>query len=821
MTSDVAASKTSISSDQVSSSTPRLQKKHLASAIMLAMLATGAPVQSALAATSAAPGSEVIVHQISAGPLAQQLMQLAAQHKVTLHFNANQLSGKRSAGLSGEYSLQDGLKVLLKGSGFKAVEQSPGVFTLKLAGLDKKLSQRDAVEMEELDQVVITSTRGNTLKVNSPQVVTVATREQIEKQLAVSSDSSTVLSNLLPSYTPSRQKMTGSGETFRGRAPLLLIDGVPQSNPLRATGREHHTIDFSMVERIEVIHGASAIHGMGATGGIINIITRRPEGDQLNQHVSVQTTLPTSDIGSDTASYKASYRVDGNKDNLDYLFGVSYEDQGLYIDGSGDPVGVDNTQGDQMDSDSYNLLAKLGYWLDDDRRIRASLNRYQIKGQNNYVSVDGDRENGIATTSERGTPEGDAPFNKVLTGSLSYDDHDLNGMTLSAQLFFQDFSGLFGATNTGTFQDESIAPVGTLYDQSRVLSTKVGTKLSLTKDDLMNDRLKVTAGFDVLVDQSEQDLYLTNRSWVPEVEYQNYAPFMQLELQALDSLVLHGGVRHEFSKLKVDDFQTVASRNGVQVGGGNPDFDENLINLGGVLQLTPTVSVFANYSEGYGMPDVGRVLRGIRTEGEDVDSFLNLQPIVTDNIEIGTRFNSDNLDFEISAYRSDSDFGSRLQFVDGEYFMNRQKTRTEGVEVALGYQINPNNKLQLAYAHMEGKYDSDDNGSLDAKLDGLNIAPNRLITSLSSRWSDKLDSFVQANYALDRKFDDPNKEFNGYVLVDAAVGYKLPHGKLNVSVANLFDKDYITYYSQSAVVRDERYFKGRGRTVTVGYSYDF
>jgi hypothetical protein len=34
-----------------------------------------------------------------------------------------------------------------------------------------------------------------------------------------------------------------------------MIDGIPQSNPLRPTGREMHTIDSSMIERIEVIKG--------------------------------------------------------------------------------------------------------------------------------------------------------------------------------------------------------------------------------------------------------------------------------------------------------------------------------------------------------------------------------------------------------------------------------------------------------------------------------------------------------------------------------------------------------------------------------------
>lgn len=686
------------------------------------------------------------------------------------------------------------------------------------AGVEASETKERVVQLEN---VVVTSSRTDMDPEKSPQVVTVITREQIEQQLSISSDSSTVLSNLLPSYTPSRQKMTSSGETFRGRTPLLMVDGVPQSNPLRPTGREGHSIDFAMVERIEVIHGASAVHGLGATGGIINIITRRPEQGSFNQHASVQTTLPTSELSSETASYKASYRLSGQSKDVDYLVGLSVEDQGLFIDGAGDPVGVDNTQGDQMDTQSYDLLAKLGYWIDDDKRMRLSLNRYQIEGQNNYLSVTGDRDKGVSTKSVRGTPVGDAPLNRVMTASLSYDDFDFHGMTLKAQLYSQDFEGLFGATLSGSFQDESIAPVGTLYDQSRVLSNKLGSKFSLSKDGLMDDRLRVTGGFDVLIDKSEQDLYLTGRSYVPEVEYVNYAPFMQFEFQASDALVLHTGLRREIAELKVKDFTTVAGKGGVNVKGGAPEFEETLFNAGAVYQLTDAVSLFANYSEGYGMPDVGRVLRGINIPDQDVDNFLNLAPIVTDNIEVGTRYQAGKLDFELSYYRSDSDFGSRLVRVGDEFLMSRQETRTEGVEASLGYQLNNRNQFKLAYAHTRGRYDSDDNGSLDAKLDGINIAPNRLTASWASQWNADLQTFLQANYAFDRDFDNPDKDFDGYLLVDAALGYSLPLGKMNLAVANLFDKDYVTYYSQSALVHDDRYFKGRGRTLTLSYSVDF
>ncbi|POD95323.1 TonB-dependent receptor [Pectobacterium odoriferum] len=684
-------------------------------------------------------------------------------------------------------------------------------------------AQDDTTKKDEAsgDEMVITASRSNIQQQKAPQVVTVITKEQIEQQMQVTSDSSQILSNLLPSFSPSRQKMSGSGETFRGRAALVMIDGIPQSNPLRPTGREMHTIDYSMVERIEVIHGANATNGMGAIGGVINIITRRPENGSFNQHVNVQTTIPTEKIRGETASYKTTYRVDGREDYLDYLFAIGYENQGLYLDGNNRPVGVDNTQGDTMDSRSYDLLAKVGYWLDDYQRIQLSVNRYHIKGENNYLSVDGIRTQGIPTTSVRGTPPGEAPNNSIWTTGLTYEHHDLAGMKLSALVFNQRYEALFGATQSSSFQDPALAPVGSFYDQSQSVANKYGTKLALTKDDLLDDTLKVTVGFDTLYDKGKQDLYLTKRTYVPKMEYTNYSPFIQGEYQLLDDLVLHAGVRHESAKLKVDSFQALAANNGVFVEGGSLTFNETLYNVGAVYSVTNSLDVFASYSEGFGMPEVGRVLRDVKAPNVKLSNFNNLKPIVTDNVETGFRFKKNRFDFEASYYQSNSKLGDRVEQQGDTFVSKREKTRIQGIEVTAGYQINERHKVNASYAHSEGKYDSNSDGKLDKKLNGLNIAPDRLITRWSANWNDQWSSFVQANYAFGRSFDDAGLAFDGYLLMDAAVGYKLPYGRLNVAVANLLDKQYITYYSQAAQANDTRYFSGRGRTVTLGYSIDF
>lgn len=673
----------------------------------------------------------------------------------------------------------------------------------------------------EIETVVVSALRSNIAEDKAAQTVVVIKKEDIERQMAISGNSSDVLSNILPSYTPSRGKMNGSGETLRGRTPLILIDGVPQSNPVRPTGREAHTIDYAMVERIEIIQGPNAINGLGATGGTINIVTRRPEKGTLNQHAEVQMTAPTTDVRGETLNYKASYRLSGRVDKLDYLFALTAEDQGLHLDGAGRSIGVDVTQGDLMDSRSYDVLAKIGYRPDRLQKLQFSVNRYRIKSKGSYLGVAGNRQLGIPSTSIEGTPPGTPAHNDVWTSSASYSHDDLAGMELSAMVFNQEFEGLFGADNSATFQDVTIAPRGQLYDQSRSVASKYGSKLGLTKPGMLNGRLKLSAGVDTLVDKGKQDMYGTGRTFVPQSTYRNVSLFAQGEYKLLEALTLHAGARRENADLKVDTYRTLAAYRNTLVQGGKIKFNETLLNAGLVATPVKDVTLYASYSEGFGLPDIGRTLRSINTPGQSVGSLGALAPILTEGVEAGVRVRKGDWNLDAAWYRSDSDLGTRVVSVNGVFMMAREKTRLEGLDASASYQVSKAHRASLAYAYTKGRYDSDANGSLDARLDGLNVAPNRLIARWNASWSDKLSTLVQVQHAFKQRFDDPAKRFSGYTLADASVNYKLKTGELRLGISNLFDRDYITYYSQSALVEPARYFAGRGRTLTLGYGLGF
>ncbi|MDN3522202.1 TonB-dependent receptor [Halomonas ramblicola] len=683
-------------------------------------------------------------------------------------------------------------------------------------------SDDETTASPDLSPLVVTATRNKSLAGETPQKVTVITREQIEQQLAITDDPGQVLSNLIPSYSPSRQKLSNAGETFRGRSPLFLVDGVPQTNPLRDSARDSYTIDLSMVERIEVIHGASAEHGLGATGGIINYVTKRADAGELNQHVGVRLTSD-DDFESEGFGHKLDYRISGQRGDWDYLAAASRQQRGVFYDGNDDVVGI-AYPGELQDSTSYDLFGKLGYWLDDDQNLELSFNHFELEEGDDYVPVPGDRDAGIPTTARKGDPDGDPGYNEVTKARLSYSHADWFGNELDAQVYRQRFRARFATTPYFPFLDDNGE---TRFDQTRNESDKLGAKFTLNRSGLLDDRLAVTAGLDLLQDETRQMLVHTERTYVPESRFRNLAPFLQGEFQLLDPLTLHAGVRHEYAELDVDDFSTIdrsnVTQDNVTVQGGDPSFDETLFNAGIVYQATDWAQLYANYSEGFGMPDVGRVLRGIGEPGQDIDTLLQLQPIVTDNREIGARFDWDRYGLELSYYESDSDFGERLAFDSdrGIWVGNREKTEIRGLEVTGEMRVNDAHDLTVSYTHAEGESDTDGDGSVDTELTGLNIAPDTLKLAWSAAWNDRLSTHLQSRYYFDRSVDDPELEFDGYGLVDASLAYRLPVGRATFGIENLTDEQYITYYSQAGRISDDYYFAGRGRTFTLGYQLDF
>ncbi|MPT24034.1 MAG: aliphatic amidase, partial [Starkeya sp.] len=236
-------------------------------------------------------------------------------------------------------------------------------------------------------------------------------------------------------------------------------------------------------------------------------------------------------------------------------------------------------------------------------------------------------------------------------------------------------------------------------------------------------------GFDALWDKTEQRLIATNRVWVPPTDFRSFAPFGQLNLKLLDGkLRLAGGVRYEDVRITIDDFTTLATSNRTFVKGGSPRFSDALFNGGVIVEPWPGIRAYASYAEGFTVPDVGRVTRAINKPGIEIDNYLNIRPIISNNREIGIEVKRGPLDGSVTYFWSTSKEGQLLvQRPDGIFDVQRQRVEIQGLELNLDVQMPVDGlKLSLGYAHLIGRSDTNNDGKVDSDLDGANISPDRL-----------------------------------------------------------------------------------------------
>ncbi len=722
----------------------------------------------------------------------------------------------------------------------------PSLTQLSIAMLALVSTLASAEEADEpsvdLGELVVTAKKGNITVKESAQKVMVIGRDEIEEQLLVSDDTSQALSKLIPGYAPASEKLGTVGESFRGREVLFMIDGVPQSNPLRDGSRESRTIDLAMVERIEVVYGASAEQGLGATGGIINFVTKSNRDHGINQQISVSASTAET-FKSDGLGGDVRYQLNYGGEKADALVAVKYAKEGMYYQADGRMVGIYGNQGDTQGSQSYDIFAKAGYQIDDEKRIGASVNYYHLDSDAtlDYENVAGNRATGLTDTAIKYTGSayrGETPYNDVLTVNATYSDDDFFGTRLLAQAFYNDFTARYGANYAANYQDPSIATVGTLLDQSQNESTKIGAKLAVSKEGLWQDKVSVTAGVDVLQDETEQNLILTNRVWAPLMQYRSVAPFVEARVRLADRLSVNAGVRQESGNLKVDDFYTLAGYTrsiaarrytSTFVEGGEVDFSETLPNVGVVYELTPNTQVFASYAKGLGMPDVGGTLRAINQTGHSVDT-INLEPIITDNTEVGVRFADDKVSADFSVYQSKSDLGSTLEYdsvLEG-YRAVRQATDIKGAEASLRYQLTPSTQVSASYAYAKGEYDANGDGVM-VDMPARNISPNKLSLGLNYRFADSDKRFgMTATHLFARDYPDVTSgstsyesKFDGYTLVDLTYKQPLGKGTIGLGVNNLLNEEYDVFLTETVLPTSDRYTGGRGRNYTVSYTLDF
>ena len=693
-----------------------------------------------------------------------------------------------------------------------------------------QVAEDDSAAAEDKASIVVNATRTQLPPSALPLTIDVIDSEALHRQVQISGATVDAVSALLPSFSPTREKLSGAGESLRGRSPLYAINSIPQSTPVRDGARDGYTIDPFFIDRVEVIYGSNALQGIGGTGGVVNQVTvGAPREDGVVVRTLLQGTAADG-FGGAAMGGKLGALAGYRAGDFDMAVGGAFERRGVFRDGHGNNIGVDGTQGEVQDSDSWSVFGRFGYQLDPSLRLDLVANRFELEGNGNYVLVPGNRALGVPASSTRGTQAGELPSNRAELLSAGLTDDDLGGGNFALQAFFSRTRDIFGGGTFATFQDPAIDPTGTLFDQSANQSRKLGGKISYERTIPGLEDLTLTGGFDMLFDRTAQALVQTGRVWVPETDFRSFAPFAQANLALAGGLVrLAGGARYEDVQLKVGDYETLAvygatNANDVStyrpnpVSGGSPSFDQLLWNGGVIVEPLAGLRAYGSYAEGFTIADVGRILRGITESNVDIDDFLALEPVLSNNRELGLEWNRGPVDASVSYFWSSSDLGSILvRGLDGIFSVSRQPIEIDGLEANVSWATPlPGLTLSAAYADIEGQTDNND-------ADDPNISPDRVNIAADYR-NGPFSARVQGRFYRARTFNDAATatDFEGYEVFDAYVAYATAIGEIALAAQNVTDKFYITYDSDTVqTASNDRFYAGRGRTFTLSWRGSF
>lgn len=208
---------------------------------------------------------------------------------------------------------------------------------LALAILPGQLAAQDTGETLVLDDIVITAEE----QVKQALGASTISAEDLEKQPVVN-DISEIVRRMpgvnLTGNSASGQHGNNRQIDIRGMGPentLILIDGKPvMSRNAAKMGRagerdtrgDSNWVAPELIERIEVLRGPSAArYGSGASGGVVNIITKRP--DTFMGSVGLSYNKPESSLEGDNvrtnfmlagpAGERLTFRLTGNYNKQD------------------------------------------------------------------------------------------------------------------------------------------------------------------------------------------------------------------------------------------------------------------------------------------------------------------------------------------------------------------------------------------------------------------------------------------------------------------------------------------------------------------------
>lgn len=236
-----------------------------------------------------AAGPAALSFQIPPQPLDTALTTFADQAGLQLLFSAPDATAVASRGLSGSFTVDEGLRRLLAGTGFVHRFTGAGTVTVerqaagsRAVGGGRAQTAGGPVTLEPVtvSATVVTASGFEQQIKDAPASISIITRQELEKKAFRDlTDALRDIEGVAVTGPANEKDIYIRG--MPGSYTLILVDGKRQSTrDTRTNGNSGFEQSFipplEAIERIEVVRGPmSSLYGSDAMGGVINIITRK------------------------------------------------------------------------------------------------------------------------------------------------------------------------------------------------------------------------------------------------------------------------------------------------------------------------------------------------------------------------------------------------------------------------------------------------------------------------------------------------------------------------------------------------------------------
>jgi iron complex outermembrane recepter protein len=717
------------------------------------------------------------------------------------------------------------------------------------------------------NQVITVTARRNTLLSELPSSVTVLSSQDIQKQLTRDESIFSLLEATVPGLAQTTQLTffssgTGTGPLLRGRPATVLINGVPVNTLLRGNGVDLAMIDTNAIGRIEAQRGANATFGFGASGGIIDIQTRRARSSELAVRGVVSSSLSTTEPSGSGVhnAYIGAGRIEAS--GLDWWAGVAGTSLGKRF-------GPDGKQLWGFEATIGNVDLNVGYRIDEHSQLRTSLNLFDRRTRRAYYSA----FSNFGYSADGSFADGSYVIPDGLDPKLAYadpsDESRRQGQRASVFIATYSHSNVLGGAlsvslldqrnhlRTAQFLSSGDPPPDTFYYvyENKMRASRTGVRSNLSHDIELADArtLSLTYGLDAMRDQMRRpnksggtELATVTVPVLGTIEYERptavvnpIAPPVQIDSTAVfgeasykaGAWTTRAGLRYERYQPKSlgyneGEFQYAA--------GSMPDFSSTLPSLGAIYALSPGAQVYAGVSQGVEISELGRALRLLGSPGVPVTradlARVRLRPAKTTEYEVGYRGQLGTTSVSAAAFYSRAPLSAQIQADpndrNGPLISVREPQRTWGFEATAKHPLDPRGStVGAVFAFQEGKriIEGDDDWTPQPNT---RIAPARLTLDadivLGRGWSTQW----QTTYSASRRkyparvpvgfgYVDDTGPADSYVTVDAGLTWGMRWGELVLGVENLFNRRYIP----AGNTQDDLYaFPAEGRRVRLTLS---